>query len=218
MLSEEKPIFIAPSVEDTETVSFQLIVSDGIDGDSNPSTVDITVEPPEGNFIDPGPPIADAGQDQIVNREESIQLDGTGSHDPDGDAIWPVSWEQTSGNPSVELSGTDTLEPTFIAPSVKDDEVLSFELIVSDGFYNSDPSTVDVTITSSSVGTENEDVKMIDATNDQGKVGTEEEYDWNAILLLSGVVVAIIGTISMIKKLTHHHLVEVRTRGKIEYY
>ncbi len=86
-----------------------------------------------------------------------ITLDGgTGSSDPDGDPI-TFSWVQTSGTP-VTLSDDTNPLPTFTAPLLldddpvgagpEDDEVLTFELTVTDNRgLVSIPDSVTITIT-----------------------------------------------------------------------
>jgi hypothetical protein len=214
---QDKLTFLAPVVEDTETLTFQLIVSDGIDGRSDPSTVDIIIQPPVENEIDAEPPVANAGENQIIS-EGAVQLDGTDSYDPDGDEIWPVSWRQIAGNPSVKLSNVDTLNPTFDAPSVEDNKVLSFELVVSDGIFNSDPSTVDIEISQT---TETKGDDFIPFTYNAIRsliTGEAEENNWTPLIMLSGIIVALVAAAYVIKKVIHHHTVQVGTRGKVEYY
>ncbi|MCC7173911.1 MAG: OmpA family protein [Bryobacterales bacterium] len=74
------------------------------------------------------PPVADAGPDQIGVAAGAIQLDGSGSYDPEGDPI-TFAWTQLSG-PAVSISGANTAKAGFTAAagttyafrlSVKDD-------------------------------------------------------------------------------------------------
>jgi len=95
------------------------------------------------------PPLADAGGDQAVDEGVLVNLDGSGSHDPDN---WPdpisYGWSQTSGL-AVTLSGADTATPTFTAPNIwNGDETLVFELSVCDG-QDCAQDSVQVTITDS---------------------------------------------------------------------
>jgi cytochrome c oxidase assembly protein Cox11 len=59
------------------------------------------------------PPVADAGPDQIGVAAGAIQLDGSGSYDPEGDPI-TFAWTQISG-PAVSLSGANTAKASFTA-------------------------------------------------------------------------------------------------------
>ena len=86
------------------------------------------------------PPMADAGSDQSVNKGATVTLDGTGSSDPDGDAI-TYAWAQTSGTP-VTLSDTTAAQPAFTAPGTAD--TLGFSLVVNDGLADSGADTVTI--------------------------------------------------------------------------
>ena len=59
------------------------------------------------------PPIANAGADRTVNVGEQVQLDGSGSYDPDNDVLF-YNWFQTGG-PAVNLANANSAFPTFIA-------------------------------------------------------------------------------------------------------
>ena len=83
--------------------------------------------------IDPPPnqlPSAAAGADQAVAAGAAVQLDGSGSMDPDG-SIATYLWEQLSGS-AVALSATDVASPTFPAPSTPAAQDLVFRLTVTD--------------------------------------------------------------------------------------
>ena len=90
-------------------------------------------------------PIANAGAAQDVTTGATVTLDGSGSSDPDNDAL-TYSWTHTStdgGAPSplITLTNPTTASPTFTADTAA---VLVFTLRVTDG---TDASTATVTIT-----------------------------------------------------------------------
>ncbi len=106
-------------------------------------------------------PTADAGDDQTVAEEASVTLDGSGSTDPEGEAL-AYAWTQTSGR-KVTLSGAATVSPSFTAPTqLAADAVLVFLLIVSDGANLSQGDTVVVTVTAGP-----NDAPTADAGDDQ---------------------------------------------------
>jgi hypothetical protein len=84
--------------------------------DTNPTQAD-SDEDSIGDACDNQPPIANAGPDQTVERTGStgaqVQLDGSGSTDPDGDAItyeWTWSGGSAAGvNPDVVLPAGETM-------------------------------------------------------------------------------------------------------------
>jgi probable HAF family extracellular repeat protein len=135
------PTFTAPTNPGGDpnaslTLTFILTVDDGFpqelacSGFSFANTVD-TVDVKVENINHP--PTADAGSDQTVNEGATVTLHGQNSSDPDGDPL-SFSWTQASG-PIVLLSGPDTANPTFSAPSVGPGGVnVEFELTVDDGF------------------------------------------------------------------------------------
>jgi len=93
-------------------------------GGDEPLTYKVTVEWAGGTLeatkrvactLAAGSPIADAGPDQVVASGASVDLDGTGSTDPDGDPL-TFDWTQTDG-PPVALTGAGTATPSFTAPT-----------------------------------------------------------------------------------------------------
>src|SRR5206468_10053637 len=78
-----------------------------------------------------------------VNENSLVTLDGTKSHDSDGN-ITSYSWVQISGEKLVTISDADTPNPSFYVPNVVSDSSLAFELTVFDdmGLATSDDVNV----------------------------------------------------------------------------
>ena len=88
------------------------------------------------------PPVANAGENQIVEEETIVQLDGSNSFDPNGDEL-TFLW---SAPPEIELSDPNIINPTFIAPDIEEDTTYILTLVVSDSLLNSDPDEVEITV------------------------------------------------------------------------
>ena len=133
------PSFTAPSVGASGgQVDFELIVTDarGLNHSDYISVVISNVNQP---------PITDAGPDQTRNENTLVTLDGSASSDPDLDTLH-FSWSQTGG-PIVLLTGANTPNPTFTAPTVgPGGTVLTFQLVVNDGQASGSADTVRVAI------------------------------------------------------------------------
>ncbi len=76
-------------------------------------------------------PVAAAGVDQSVFVGAAVNLDGSASSDPDGQAI-TYAWAQTGG-PTVSIANPNSAKASFTAPSVTTATTLVFRLTVSDG-------------------------------------------------------------------------------------
>ncbi len=159
------PTFTSPLVSaGGATLTFQLIVNDG-QTDSEPDTVNVIVKNVN------HPPIADAGADQAVAEASPVTLDGSGSFDPDDDELG-YAWTLGTAT-SVLLSGANTPNPTFTAPTVGHaGATLTFHLSVSDGLeQHSD--TVHVVV---------EDINHVPVAD----AGSDQTRDEGALATLNG--------------------------------
>jgi len=119
------------------TYLFELVVNDGMQ-DSKPDIVVIVIGQNHA-------PIADAGPSRYV-ATNNVTLEGTGSYDPDGYGTLTYQWRQLSG-PAVHITGTNTATPLVSGFTQRNtNQVCVFELIVTDGYLASLPTTVKVTI------------------------------------------------------------------------
>ena len=132
--------FTAPETDPYgSNLIFQLTVTDfgGLQGTAN-CYVYVTPEINE-------PPIANAGEDQVVDEGAVVILDGSCSLDPDGETV-SYQWIQVSGTP-VTLAGPTSVLPTFIAPDVGSvEETLTFRLTVTDTGGSQGTDTCSVTV------------------------------------------------------------------------
>ncbi|MFT5116969.1 MAG: hypothetical protein ACI9NY_000496 [Kiritimatiellia bacterium] len=90
------------------------------------------------------PPTADAGIDRIVEETTAVELNGSNSFDPEGSTL-TYHWDQVGGT-SITLSNADTSIAEFIAPDVVIDEMLTFELTVSDGVNNPMTDSISISV------------------------------------------------------------------------
>lgn len=86
------------------------------------------------------PPVANAGADVTALTGALVTLDGSGSSDPDGNAL-TYSWTAPAG---VSLANATSVKPTFTAAAKG---TLTFSLVVHDGKEYSTADTVTVTVT-----------------------------------------------------------------------
>lgn len=181
------PLVSLPSLSSDTELQFALTVEDSY-GASDTDTVAITV-----NLA---APIADAGELQTVGERRSVFLAATASAD-NGGTISGYQWRQLSG-PAVVLSGDDTVEARFVAPSVAGQVAspvaLSFELTVTDNLGASDNDITHVSVTNTLIapiadagenitvdttGADSDPVVVtLDGTSSSDPDGTIERYLW----------------------------------------
>ena len=180
--------FTAPSNLSTDTtLAFRLIVKDdkNATGADDVKVIDKYIPPPN------QPPIASAGTDQTVNAGDKVTLDGSGSKDPDG-SITSYSWRQIAG-PAAELSHSNTMNPSFIAPNVSADTQLRFALTAIDnkGATSITPAIVTITIKHinhapiANAGTDQtvspRDIVNLNAGNSKDRDKDQIKYSWTQV-------------------------------------
>jgi hypothetical protein len=84
-------------------------------------------------------PQSDAGPDITATVGQRVQLDGSGSADPDKDSL-TYSWTRSYGN-SVQISDPNEMMATFVPPA---EGTYEFTLTASDGRGGNDADLVRV--------------------------------------------------------------------------
>jgi chitinase len=132
-----QPSFIAPPGNaNVQNLVFALTVSDGITSSTATVAIDVNRN---------SPPVANAGPDQgPINTGQTVQLNGAGSTDPDGNPL-TYRWTQISG-PAATLLNPTSITPSFVAPNVSGTQNLVFQLIVNDGTVDSVADTVVIAV------------------------------------------------------------------------
>ncbi|MBU1171017.1 MAG: right-handed parallel beta-helix repeat-containing protein [Proteobacteria bacterium] len=139
------PDFTVPDVIEDESFVFQLTVTN-MDGLVSVDTVTVNTG------WENQKPVADAGIDQDVSDGAQVILDASSSFDAD-DGIVTWAFLQTSGTPVTLTTSNETKQARFTAPAVTGpvDEVLIFQVTVTDTGGLSDSDTVLVTVSDSTV-------------------------------------------------------------------
>lgn len=82
----------------------------------------------------PNNPVANAGPDVSHNENTLVTLSAGLSSDADVGTTLTFTWRQVGGSPTVTLTNPTTVNAQFTAPAVSFNQVLTFEVIVEDGF------------------------------------------------------------------------------------
>jgi hypothetical protein len=132
-------------------------------------------------------PVADAGEDQVVETEGTVQLDGSGSLDEDEETELSYAWqfESLPTGSSAALSNTNTVDPSFTADV---SGTYDISLVVSDGEKESDEDLVQVVATYKPVADagDDESVTAGEAVVLDGRESTDEDgddltYEWSIV-------------------------------------
>ncbi len=163
----------------------QLTVSDGKATDSAESTVAIN-----------GPPIADAGPDRSVGAGQSVVLDGSGSHDPNGDDLkFQWTFRSMPSGSQAFLSDSRAATTGFTADRGGSYVV---ELVVDDGRLASEPDLVTISVNSAPVADAGPDTSVwvgrfvqLDGSGCKDPDGDPLSYAWSFVSRPSGSAAAL---------------------------
>jgi hypothetical protein len=197
------PTFTAPALGagvNTATLTFQLVVTNTAGTPSTPALVNVTVNAPPALQR---APLASAGPAQTVASGAIVQLNGTGSSDPNTPALpFTLTWVQTGfgGQAPVVLSNPGAATPTFRAPvSPLLPLALTFQVTATNTAARSATATVTITVNPAQAPIANagssQGVKVLAAVNLNGSLSTDPNglpltYAWTQV---SGTPVALAG-------------------------
>ena len=177
---------------------FEAIESLDSDGDGFDNITEIIYDTFPG---DPGsvpaeptnnPPVANAGADQTISVGDTITLDGSGSHDVDGNPL-SIAWSFVSipAGSSAKLSNPTAVDPTFVADLPG---TYVAKLIVNDSLAASDPDTVTISTQNSApladAGPDQtasvEDTVSLDGSSSQDADGDQLTMAWSFVSVPAG--------------------------------
>ena len=165
-----RPTFTAPVVSEDTALVFRLTVTDNL-GYTATDTVTITVDV-DNSSADNTPPVAYAGDDQTVSENVQVQLDSSGSNDPDG-RIENRKWQQIDDSGySVVLDASGAVQPKFLSPRVAAETELIFQVTITDDQGATDVDSVVITVTYSAGPT--------------ADAGADQEVDEGEVVQLDG--------------------------------
>ena len=165
-----RPTFTAPIVSEDTALIFRLTVTDDL-GYTATDTVTITVDV-DNSSANNVPPVAYAGDDQTVSENVQVQLDSSGSSDPDGH-IETRKWQQIDDSGYlVVLDASGAVQPKFLSPRVAAETELIFQVTITDDQGATDVAFVVITVTYSAGPT--------------ADAGADQEVDEGEVVQLDG--------------------------------
>lgn len=148
----EDPLFVDPTSNDYHLLPDSPCIGAGnkdyiiepnqTDIDSDPRIYADNVDIGADEYTGYIKPIAYAGPNQYVSTLGLVTLDGSGSYFYEPNGIKLFRWRQVYG-PEVTLSDPNSMNPTF---TPEPESEYRFELIVSDGIYESLPDEVSIVV------------------------------------------------------------------------
>ena len=127
------------------------------------------------------PPVANAGPDQSVSAGSVVQLNGAGSSDADGDTL-TYNWTLIS-QPQFSTSTitSDPNNPGLANFTADWSGTYQVQLVVNDGYVDSAPSTMNVTVTPSQVGTIDNMGTLMNVTENLGTLPLSASVQYAAL-------------------------------------
>lgn len=189
-----KPTFI-PDQYGVYTI--ELIVNDGyVDSDADTMVIDTSN----------AAPIANAGPDQQVMIGQTVTLNGSGSVDPDGDAL-AYHWTIISpSNTTAVLSSNSIVMPTLV---IAEHGTYTIQLAVSDGKFESTDSVNLVVVNNKPVANAGADQKaepgnhvQLDGSLSRDQDGDALTYRWRIVSAPANSAAALIGSTTLIPMFT----------------
>ncbi len=156
-----------------------------------------------------GSPVANAGVAQLVTVGSTVQLDGSKSTDPNGNALtysWKLTAAPAGSSAAASLSPSNTVNPTFKAdlagPYIA-------ELTVNDGQGNTSTNSVTIgtsaaaptSITGTAISGKVGDTIILDGSKSVSPSGTTLTYSWALISKPSGSTATITNPSSVVASL-----------------
>jgi len=134
--SDSELTLVTPNVASSETLVFQVDVSDGTETTSTEISLIVNDSPNSPPTIIPG-----VSEFSAIENENATLTAGVS--DPDPEDTLTYSWTQLSGPSAEIISGADEATLTVATPEITEDSSLVFQLTVSDG---QDSSTISATL------------------------------------------------------------------------
>jgi hypothetical protein len=187
-LSSASTPFASATLDVDGEFIFQLIVNNG-QLDSDPVTVTYSNQ----NLS----PVADAGASQSAHKNEAVYLDGSRSHDMNGDTL-TFAWQLTSqpASSTAVLNNATTPYPSLLVDVPGEYDI---SLVVSDG--NSDSQTATVKVTDRNIAPlafaghgivqEVNSLITLDAAGSLDADGDTLHYQWSIISAPTGSTAAL---------------------------
>ena len=170
--------FTAPA--SAQTLTFTLTATDN-EGGSHTDSVDVVVQ-----YVPNIPPVANAGSDQTVITNSTVNLSGSGS-DTDG-SIASYLWEQVSGT-SISFTNAASATTSFTAPAAATTLELRLTVTDNEGETHSDTVTISVLLPNvlpvANAGSDREvlveSLVSLSGTSSTDSDGSIVSYSWSRV-------------------------------------